>query len=83
MSRRCLFVALITTFIATTDITGVSYAQLGPKDDRELAPNDLERVKVGQPAPDFTLEGFDGKAISLSSFQNKKNVVLVFFRGHW
>jgi peroxiredoxin len=40
-------------------------------------------VKAGQPAPDFTLENFDGKSISLSDFRGKKNVVLVFYRGHW
>lgn len=58
-------------------------AQLGPKDGADLAPTDLNRVKVGQPAPDFTLEGTDGKAITLSSFQGKKSVVLVFYRGYW
>ena len=64
-------------------MTGVSYAQLGPKDGHELTPKDLDRVKVGQLAPDFTLEGIDGKPISLSSFRSQKNAVLVFFRGHW
>jgi peroxiredoxin len=48
-----------------------------------LKPTDLDRVKAGQPAPDFTLENFDGKSISLSDFRGKKNVVLVFYRGHW
>ncbi len=27
-------------------------AQLGPKDGADLAPTDLNRIKVGQPAPD-------------------------------
>ena len=30
--------------------------QLGPKDGADLGPFDLDRVKVGDPAPDFTLE---------------------------
>ena len=60
-----------------------AFAQLGPKDGADLAPTDLNRVKVGQPAPDFTLEDVDGKAIALSSFQGKKSVVLVFYRGYW
>ncbi|MFC1664558.1 redoxin domain-containing protein [Pseudomonadota bacterium] len=64
-------------------MTAVSHAQLGPKDGHELTPKDLDRVKVDQLAPDFTLEGVDGKPISLSSFRSQKNVVLVFFRGHW
>jgi cytochrome oxidase Cu insertion factor (SCO1/SenC/PrrC family) len=58
-------------------------AQLGPKDGLDLAPTDLNRVKVGQPAPDFSLEAADGKAITLSDFRGKKSVVLVFYRGYW
>jgi cytochrome oxidase Cu insertion factor (SCO1/SenC/PrrC family) len=60
-----------------------AFAQLGPKDGANLAPTDLDRIKVGQPAPDFTLENMDGKQISLSDFRRKKNVVLVFYRGQW
>jgi len=44
---------------------------------------DLARVKVGQSAPDFRLENIDGQRISLSEFRGKKNVLLVFYRGHW
>ncbi len=60
-----------------------AFAQLGPKDGADLAPTDLERIKVGQAAPDFTLEEMNGKQITLSSFRGGKNVVLVFYRGHW
>jgi len=38
--------------------------------------------KVGDLAPDFTLEYFDGKDlkdVSLSQYRGKKNVVLAFF----
>ena len=58
-------------------------AQLGPKEGLDLAPTDLNRVKVGQAAPDFSLEAADGKAITLSDFRGKKSVVLVFYRGYW
>jgi cytochrome oxidase Cu insertion factor (SCO1/SenC/PrrC family) len=58
-------------------------AQLGPKDGPDLAPTDLNRIKVGQPAPDFSLEDAGGKAITLSDFRGKKTVVLVFYRGYW
>ena len=64
-------------------IVSVSYAQLGPKDGAGLSPTDLERVKVGSPAPDFTLENIDGKAVSLADFRGKKSVVLIFYRGQW
>ena len=60
-----------------------AYGQLGPKDGANLEPIGLDRVKVGDKAPDFTLENMDGKRISLSDFRGQKNVVLVFYRGHW
>jgi cytochrome oxidase Cu insertion factor (SCO1/SenC/PrrC family) len=60
-----------------------AFAQLGPKDGANLPPTDLDRVKVGQPAPDFTLENIDGKQVSLSEFRGKRSVVLVFYRGQW
>ena len=64
-------------------IASVSYAQLGPKDGTSLSPTDLERVKVGSPAPDFSLENMDSKQIALSDYRGKKSVVLVFYRGQW
>lgn len=57
--------------------------RLGPKDGPTDPPTDLERVKVGEPAPDFTLEALDGRRITLSDYRAQKNVVLVFYRGHW
>lgn len=60
-----------------------AWAQLGPKDGPDLPPTDLNRIKVGQPAPDFSLEDASGKTITLSDFRGKKTVVLVFYRGYW
>ena len=60
-----------------------AFAQLGPKDGTDLSATDLQRIKVGQAAPDFTLEDMDGKSITLSDFRGKKTVVLVFYRGYW
>ncbi len=64
-------------------ISSAAFAQLGSKDSANLKPSDLERVKVGNKAPDFTLENMDGQKISLAGFRGKKNVVLIFYRGHW
>jgi cytochrome oxidase Cu insertion factor (SCO1/SenC/PrrC family) len=61
----------------------MAQAQLGPKDGADLSPTDLERVKVGDKAPDFTLENMDGQKLTLSEVYSKRNVVLVFYRGQW
>jgi cytochrome oxidase Cu insertion factor (SCO1/SenC/PrrC family) len=36
-------------------------------------------LKVGDPAPDFTLPDQDGNPVRLSSFAGKKKVVLAFY----
>jgi cytochrome oxidase Cu insertion factor (SCO1/SenC/PrrC family) len=36
-------------------------------------------LKVGQPAPDFTLPDTTGKKVTLSDFKGKKNVILAFY----
>jgi hypothetical protein len=56
---------------------------LGPKDGLDLPPVDLDRVKVGDLAPDFSAVSLAGPVVTLSDFRGKKNVVLVFYRGHW
>jgi cytochrome oxidase Cu insertion factor (SCO1/SenC/PrrC family) len=37
------------------------------------------KIKVGDVAPDFTLEDQNGKKVSLSDFRGKKNVALAFY----
>ena len=56
---------------------------LGPRDGLDLPPIDLERVAVGTVAPDFSLKTITGATITLSALRGAKNVVLVFYRGHW
>ena len=74
---------IITFTFAVLLLRATASAQLGPKDGPDLAPTDLNRIKVGQPAPDFSLEDVNGKPIALSEFRDKKTVVLVFYRGYW
>lgn len=40
-------------------------------------------IKVGDVAPDFTLEDQDKNQVTLSSFKGKKNVVLAFYPLDW
>ena len=37
------------------------------------------KIKVGDTAPDFTLEDQNGKQVSLHDFRGKKNVALAFY----
>jgi peroxiredoxin len=81
MFRNCLAVMVAISFLYFP--VSAANAQLGPKDGADLAPTDLERVKVGDKAPDFTLENMDGRPITLSEVYRDKAVVLVFYRGQW
>jgi hypothetical protein len=56
---------------------------LGPVDGHDLPATDLDRVQVGHVAPDFTLASLAGPPITLSGYRGSKDVVLVFYRGHW
>jgi AhpC/TSA family len=56
---------------------------LGPVDGHDLPAIDLDRIQVGQMAPDFTLAALGESPVTLSSFRGSQNVVLVFYRGHW
>ncbi len=47
-----------------------------------ITPTDLNRVRPGMAAPEFRLPTGDGRAFSLADFRGR-NVVLVFYRGHW
>ena len=43
-----------------------------------------EPAQVGQPAPDITMTGIDGKEFKLSEITGSgKNVALIFSRAHW
>ena len=78
--------ALGATAVITGLVVGaVSFApeNLGPLDGHDLPPTDLERVGIGDVAPDFRLASYSGDILSLSDYREQKNVVLVFYRGHW
>lgn len=65
---------------ATTEVREIT---LGPADGHDLTATDLERVTAGDLAPDFTATSLAGDTITLSRYRGEKNVVLVFYRGHW
>jgi cytochrome oxidase Cu insertion factor (SCO1/SenC/PrrC family) len=79
--RTMLFVVVLAWLSGSA--AGGAATPLGPKDGFGLAATDLERVRVGEPAPDFTLQDQDGAPVTLSAFRGERDVVLVFYRGHW
>lgn len=77
------YLSVLTVTLLTASCSGGADDRLGPLDDQALAPADLERVAVGDEAPDFRLASLAGEPLRLSDFRGNRDVVLVFFRGHW
>jgi len=71
MNGRTALLALLTLMFAA--LPGGLWAQTEKKDVPEPS------VKVGDEAPDFTLQDQNGNKVTLSSFRGKKNVALAFY----
>ena len=53
-------------------------------DPGDLKPIDSQlKVKVGDPAPDFTLPSVSGEMVNLSQYRGRKNVVISFVPAAW
>jgi len=79
MGVLLLAISFVPTAYALSDVyknniynTGI----LKPKDS-------VLKVKVGKPAPDFTLKSVSGDAVSLKEYRGKKNVVISFVPAAW
>ncbi len=82
--RPCAAVAALLALCAPGLAPSAAQAQtLGPADGHDLPRAELERVVVGGEAPNFTLLDYDGEAVELSGYRGARDVVLVFYRGHW
>jgi peroxiredoxin len=41
----------------------------------------MPKVQLNTPAPDFSLDDYQGQTVNLSDYRGEKNVLLVFNRG--
>lgn len=73
-----LTAALLLFFFALSCSTSNPNSTL----DTELKPR-TEPVKIGEMAPDFTLEDQNGKKVTLSALRGSAPTVLAFYRGNW
>ena len=78
-------IGLITFHVSTSNVLGRSEAyKENIYNPGQLKPTDsLLKVKVGDPAPDFTLPAVSGGQISLSQYRGNKHVVLSFVPAAW
>jgi hypothetical protein len=64
--------------VVSFDNVVIAREYVGPSADGGPA-SDGAQVEVGKQAPDFVLSGEDGKDIGLSSFRDRKSVLLAFY----
>lgn len=83
--RKALLTVLAVGLVLTGWLQSPDSRQLRaetPKKTPAPPPLPPPKVKLGDIAPDFTLQYFDGKdlkEVSLHDFRGKKNVVLAFY----
>jgi peroxiredoxin (alkyl hydroperoxide reductase subunit C) len=84
-----LIFGLTALFCLSTHAHGSSYGGSEAFKENIYNPGTLKptdsvlKVKVGDPAPDFTLDAVSGEKITLSEYRGKTNVVLSFVPAAW
>lgn len=73
--RKRLILALVSGVLAATSL-------IPPMNAADKTAKPLPQLKVGDQAPDFKLQYFDGtkvQEVTLSQYRGKQNVVLAFY----
>jgi len=87
MKRFIILLALLAALVAGPQAQAQTTSEAFK--DNIYRPGDLKpvdsvlKVKVGDPAPEFTLPAISGTKVSLAAFREKKNVVLSFVPAAW
>jgi len=80
----CITAGLFMLFLITPAIGASAAYKDNIYNPGQLKPIDSQlRVKVGEPAPDFTLPSVTGEKLTLSRFKGEKNVVISFVPAAW
>jgi peroxiredoxin len=61
---------------------GFLAAPLARAEDYYAGPPGMHTLKIGDPAPDFSLPGIDGKTYSLADFKDDPVLVVIFLSNH-
>jgi cytochrome oxidase Cu insertion factor (SCO1/SenC/PrrC family) len=80
---RSVLVAVAALLFSLCTAASTQQPQPGPVDGEGLPATEIDRVRIGQIAPDFQLVDERGTIHQLSQYRGKKNVVLVVYRGYW
>ena len=87
--KQGFFILLIGTFVISIAFVPKAYSLSEAYKNNIYNPGILKpkdsmlKVKVGEPAPDFTLKAVSGEMISLKQLRGKKNVVISFVPAAW
>ena len=79
-----ILAGVIAVLLSTPALAASSAYEGNIYDPGQLKPIDSElKVKIGDPAPDFTLPSVSGEKVTLSGYRGEKNVVISFVPAAW
>lgn len=86
-ARRSIALAIPALTVLMVCVTAPTMAQVHQESIYKVAKlkpvDSATKLKVGDPAPDFTLPSVAGKKVSLSDYRGKNNVVISFVPAAW